>query len=405
MRTDDSNPSPPIFILSDIRSGSTLLRYILDTHPDICSPGELEIGKVCESLHWTIYSTIAKLPTAVTEEQRQEIAYAEVRRIVSDLMNSYTRARNKRIWCEKSPINVRYLSVISQVFPDAKYIFLYRNCMDVVYSKLESHKWGWWTELVPYLMRYPENFIAGLVESWIDFTKAMLTFESENPSKSFRVKYESIVYDAPRTLQPMFEFLGVEWHENLLDSVFTVRHEEGHGDVKVQYAKSIETSFIGKGSNLRRGWVLTHLLDEMNKLLEQLGYPIVGPDWDHAPSPYVNKASTAAQAECESTIGRLFTQYFPDRLREQNKHLKEINAICKIVVADSGEMWMIDMTRDGGRITPGDGKADCTITISAADLIDITSGRLNAGDIYLQGKVRIGGNIFLANRIGNLLFG
>src|SRR5438045_1491056 len=101
MRTGDSNPSPPIFILSDIRSGSTLLRYILDTHPDICSPGELEIGKVCESLHWTIYSTIAKLPTAVTEEQRQEIAYAEVRRIVSDLMNSYTRARNKRIWCEK----------------------------------------------------------------------------------------------------------------------------------------------------------------------------------------------------------------------------------------------------------------------------------------------------------------
>jgi hypothetical protein len=36
---------PPIFILSCYRSGSTLLRYILDSHPDVYCPPELSLGQ------------------------------------------------------------------------------------------------------------------------------------------------------------------------------------------------------------------------------------------------------------------------------------------------------------------------------------------------------------------------
>jgi hypothetical protein len=31
-------PTEPVFIVSNARSGSTLLRYLLDAHPDIATP-------------------------------------------------------------------------------------------------------------------------------------------------------------------------------------------------------------------------------------------------------------------------------------------------------------------------------------------------------------------------------
>ena len=42
--------APPILVLCNARSGSTLLRYLLDTHPDIAAPPETPLGALCASL-------------------------------------------------------------------------------------------------------------------------------------------------------------------------------------------------------------------------------------------------------------------------------------------------------------------------------------------------------------------
>jgi hypothetical protein len=39
----------PIFVLTVARSGSTLLRFILDSHPDLACPPETNIGPVLQS--------------------------------------------------------------------------------------------------------------------------------------------------------------------------------------------------------------------------------------------------------------------------------------------------------------------------------------------------------------------
>jgi hypothetical protein len=397
--------APPIFILSDIRSGSTLLRYIIDTHPEICSPGELNLGELCKNLHFTVSSTLAKAMAGSSEAEREDFTYAEVRRIVSELMNRYAQMKGKRIWCEKTPGNTRRLSVLDRIFPDARYICLYRNCMDVVHSKIESHRLGWWSELVGYVMKNPENIVSGMVESWIDVADQLLKFEQENASRCFRIKYESIIENPERALEPLFAFLEVEWDRRLLDAVFSASHEEGHGDVKVQYTKKISRDYIGKGSGIRLGRVPPDLLEKMNHILEELQYPLVGPDWDHSPSPYLLSVPGADKKESALTLGQFFTEHLPARLQQQQDSLREIDATCKIIVPDHDGMWMIDMRKGDGKITPGDGKADCTITIYANNLLDVISGKSNAGDLYLQGKVRVGGNIFLANKMGRILFG
>ena len=40
----------PVFVLSVARSGSTLLRFILDSHPELACPPETNVGQVCFGL-------------------------------------------------------------------------------------------------------------------------------------------------------------------------------------------------------------------------------------------------------------------------------------------------------------------------------------------------------------------
>ena len=50
MPTDSGTRGLPIFIASHARTGSTLLRYIIDTHPALCCPPELALGQLCSAL-------------------------------------------------------------------------------------------------------------------------------------------------------------------------------------------------------------------------------------------------------------------------------------------------------------------------------------------------------------------
>lgn len=52
---------------------------------------------------------------------------------------------------------------------------------------------------------------------------------------------------------------------------------------------------------------------------------------------------------------------------------------------------------------PKTGKADTTMTVSDDDLIEIAAGTLSPQLAYLKGKIKISGNIMLAQKLGPLL--
>lgn len=52
-----------------------------------------------------------------------------------------------------------------------------------------------------------------------------------------------------------------------------------------------------------------------------------------------------------------------------------------------------------------EGEADCTVRISAADLLELVNGRLNPIAAFDQGKIHVMGDYDLANKVGQLLFG
>ncbi|HKR12410.1 MAG TPA: sulfotransferase [Pyrinomonadaceae bacterium] len=400
-----SATTPPVFVLSCERSGSTLLRFIIDTHPQICSPAHLHLGQLCSSLFTSIFSSLGQTMAVTDEAMRERLVMAETRRIVDELMARYVKAKGKQMWCEKTTDNLQYLNILHDVFPDARYICLYRNCMDVVHSSIECSRLGFLPELVPYVQKRPENIVAAMVDSWVEKTKALFEFESAHAEQCFRIKYETLVAEPSQTLPAMFAALGLVWDEKLLNEVFSTQHDQGSGDRKVLFTKKINTDSIGRGSTICRSLVPDDLLEKMNRLLAQLDYALVGDDWDNAPSPYLPAGLAPEESKTVSSVEEMFRSYVPRLLENGNASVAGVNGRCKFEVGDGGGTWMLTLRESQGVVEAGDGDADCTVRISAADLLDLVNGRLNSIAAFDQGKIHIMGDYDLANNVGRLLFG
>jgi len=407
-RESPQHAAPPVFIFSCERSGSTLLRYIVDTHAQICCPGQLYLGQLCRDLHTTIFYSLGQTISTTSVEERERMVAAEVRRVVDELMSKYAKAKGKRMWCDKTTLNLQYLKVLNVVFPDAKCICLYRNCMDVAYSSIECSRFGFMPELAPYVQKNPENIVAAMVENWVDKTGKLLAFEREHPECCFRIKYEDVVFNPPETLRPMFAFLNLEWSDTLLDAIFTAPHDAGFGDRKILFLKKIGKNSVGKGSTLPREDIPSDLLGEMNRLLEELEYPIVGAEWGRTRSPYLPDAAATGGGEVLVTnVKEIFERHFPKLLTERGEDLRAVNGVCKFVVSgEDGGVWTLKLAAANWRIVAeDDDAADCTVEASADVLLDLVNGELNAVAAFDQGKLYVTGNFELANNIGQLLFG
>ncbi len=400
-----SHAAPPVFVLSCERSGSTLLRYIIDTHPQVCSPAHLHLGQLCRSLYISIFYSIGQTMEATDEAMRERLVAGETRRVVDELMGRYVTAKGKQMWCEKTTENLQYLKLLHDVFPDARYVCLYRNCMDVVHSSIECSRLGFIPELAPYVQKRPDNIVAAMVESWVEKTTTLLEFELAHTSQCFRIKYENLVAEPSQTLTPMFASFGLEWDERLLNEVFSTQHDQGSGDQKILFTKRVNTDSIGRGSTISRSKIPDELLERMNQMLQRLEYPPVGNDWDNAPSPYLPAKVTAEEVQMVSSVDEMFREYVPKMLQNGTAAIQGVNGRCKFDVGDGGGTWMLTLRESQGVAEELDGDADCTVRISATDLLDLVNGKLNTIAAFDQGKIHVMGDYDLANKVGRLLFG
>jgi putative sterol carrier protein len=58
---------------------------------------------------------------------------------------------------------------------------------------------------------------------------------------------------------------------------------------------------------------------------------------------------------------------------------------------------------DGQKVSTEDGPADCTITISKDDFEALTSGDLNPTMAYMQGKLKVAGDMTIAMQLSQVL--
>ena len=286
----DNPAADPVFVLCMGRSGSTLLRLVLDTHPDLACPPETNIPSLCSQLA-VVWSLIEGAPLSLQRGDAPpaipEAAIAGIRATMDLMTAPYLARRGKKLYCDKSLGTAAYASLLLRVYPRARFICLYRHPMDMISSGLEACPWGLnGYGFDRYIADSPGNAVMALSRYWLDGAAAIAAVEEKHPDSCHRVRYEDMVADPERVAAGIFDFIGVGQLPGIGEAVFSREHERfGPADHKIWYTSEISQSSVGRSDALPVGLIPPPVLESINGLLAKLGYVQVDESWGTADSP------------------------------------------------------------------------------------------------------------------------
>jgi hypothetical protein len=306
----------------------------------------------------------------------------------------------KTRWCDKSLPTALHAEVMRSLFPRAKFLCLYRHPLDVVMSGLETSPWGFsGFGYLEYVQRSPENFVRALLQHWIDHTSAMLEFERANKRQCLQIQYEALVSQPEWAVRGICRFVGVPFEAEMLQrSLEAVPSLEGPGDEKVIFTSKISSDSIGRGTRVPLGMIPPALLEAVNNLLTQLGYPIIGQDWGSGPSPLrlaidefleSNSRDTEGQ-DCLvcAEIGMPLAQSFAPSACGNRTEMS--GRVCNLLVEDARlnccDKWHVNLAT--GSIQHAHVPDAPTVVLDRATLKVISSGSLNPSVALSRGDIR-----------------
>jgi hypothetical protein len=301
-------PGPPVYVLCNGRSGSTLLRFLLDAHPDLACPPETNLPGVTGQLA-TVWSLIEGAPlSAERGDEPPEIpdaAIAGVRRTMDEMTASYLARRGKKRYCDKSLGTARYAELLLRIYPEAKFLCLYRHPMDVIASGIEACPWGLnGYGFDPYIASTPGNAVWALARFWVDSAGATLAVEERFAASCHRVRYEDLVAEPETIAAGIFEFLGVDQQPGISGHCFSPERERfGPADYKIWHTSHISRTSVGRGWSLPAGLIPPPVTQVMTELTGKLGYLPVDEKWGTAAVPAdlrVTGARAAADGAAET---------------------------------------------------------------------------------------------------------
>ncbi|KAG2188495.1 hypothetical protein INT44_001249 [Umbelopsis vinacea] len=131
--------------------------------------------------------------------------------------------------------------------------------------------------------------------------------------------------------------------------------------------------------------------------------PEAAPSADNAGSSNVGEAGFAASSIFEQAK----KQMDGASDAEKQAQIKKAKALFQFDITNGegkSQTWWIDLKQKGdvGKGKPP-GKSDVTIVIKDADFMDLASGKLNGQKAYMQGKLKIKGQMMLATKLGDIL--
>ncbi|NHC47340.1 sulfotransferase family protein [Motilibacter aurantiacus] len=200
-----AQPSPatagagPIFLVGTMRSGTTLLRLVLDSHERLAIADEsgflraVAAAKCIPDQHdgdgW--YRRLG-----LSDEEMNE----RLRAFYDDLFSGFAARQGKPRWGDKTPFHINSIALLAEVFPDAAVIGIVRHPGAVVASQL----------------RRGIGFDAAL-HGWLTQNARLLrAVKRGEPAAVTVLRYEDLVAAPEPTLRALLGFLHETWSPRLL---------------------------------------------------------------------------------------------------------------------------------------------------------------------------------------------
>ena len=215
--------APPVIVLGVGRSGTTLLRVMLDRSSELAIPYESffvpqlahrhgrrprldefldDLGRLRTLYDWGIAADDVK------PRLREGMTTSEA---IAAIFETYAERQGKPRWGDKTPLYMQQLPLLERLFPDAIWIHLVRDGRDAALSFLEL----------------PEGFsgktwaqprtVAQFAARWRTEIKAARRLGRHAGGRYLELRYEDLVAEPERELRGVCEHASVPWEAGLLD--------------------------------------------------------------------------------------------------------------------------------------------------------------------------------------------
>ncbi|CAG9771423.1 unnamed protein product [Ceutorhynchus assimilis] len=196
---------PLIFIGGVPRSGTTLIRAMLDAHQDIrCGQETRVIPRLLQMrAHWMKSEIESK--RLIEAGVGGEVLNSAIAAFMLEIIVKHGEPAPRL--CNKDPLIMKMGSYVADVFPEAKFIFMVRDGRATVHSIISRKVTITGFDLSNYTQ---------CMEKWNNIIDAMNTQCHEIGQKCLRVQYEQLVLHPRKVMSNILQFLDVPWDESVL---------------------------------------------------------------------------------------------------------------------------------------------------------------------------------------------
>ncbi len=235
-RDDRGRRAGPIFIVGAPRSGTTLLQYILRSHPRVSLPtgeshfivplqrererfGDLRrpenVRRVLEEMWRRSRDFLAtdlhglRFDESTIPELAEVLAGAgdgTMAGVIAALFDRNAAGEGKARWGDKTPYYVLHMPLLLEMYPEAQFVHLIRDGRDCALSTLvrrdDFHVYNFYCAA-----KYWQHYVE--VGQEVGPTLA--------PGHYFEIRYEELLEDPPAILRRLCDFLGEEYSDQLVN--------------------------------------------------------------------------------------------------------------------------------------------------------------------------------------------
>jgi len=214
---------PPLLILGVRRSGTTLLRVMLDRHSELAVPDESYFVPQLADRHLRRVdpdafvddlrrlNTLAEWDVPLNKVRARLSPAMPIGAAIATVYAVYAEEQGKRRWGDKTPMYMQNLRLLEKLFPDALFVHLIRDGRDAALSFLELP-----AGLVTKTWMHPRT-PAEFACQWRTEVAAARRLGQRIGSRYLEVRYEELVGDVEGVLRRICDFAWLGYEPAMAD--------------------------------------------------------------------------------------------------------------------------------------------------------------------------------------------
>ena len=198
----------PFFIVGCVRSGTTMLRDMLRLHPRLECPEETHFFRWADPFasprYDRNYITMSLFKKHRNQDGIKHSDFHEARRLAENKKEMadaygklYLEAQNNPSgrWFDKTPQNIYGIFLMGKLYPDAKFIHIYRNPLNVVASLVEGKVMA-------------KHGVKGGVNYWNESMMLISEYKKLTENRVLEISYEAVTENSELIVGEVLNFLS-----------------------------------------------------------------------------------------------------------------------------------------------------------------------------------------------------